>query len=135
VAEVEVKIAAHDAAAVPSTVDPTSFATPGADLRSVWTTPTTDARLKKRIVRTVIHEVIARYRHRCSRDRSARPLSWRGPHRGTPAQAAARAKRTSTSADVIAANDADPTASFGAHRNEWKLSNAALPVTARSTRR
>ena len=26
----------------------------------------------------------------CSRDRSARPLGWRGPHRDTPAQAAAR---------------------------------------------
>src|SRR5262249_526147 len=54
VAEVEAKIAAHDAATVPSTVDPASFATLAADLKSVWTTPTTDARLKKRIVRTVI---------------------------------------------------------------------------------
>src|SRR5262249_11295292 len=59
VAEVEAKIAAHDAATVPSTVDPASFATLAANLKSVWTTPTTDARLKKRIVRTVIHEVIA----------------------------------------------------------------------------
>lgn len=30
-----------------------------ADLRGVWSTPTTDARLKKRVVRTVIHEVVA----------------------------------------------------------------------------
>ena len=29
------------------------------DLKSVWTAPTTDARLKKRIVRTLIREVIA----------------------------------------------------------------------------
>jgi hypothetical protein len=34
-------------------------ATLAADLKRVWTAPTTDARLKKRIVRTVIHEVIA----------------------------------------------------------------------------
>ena len=59
VAEIEAKIAAHDAAAVRSAVDPASFATLAADLKSVWTAPTTDARLKKRIVRTVIHEVIA----------------------------------------------------------------------------
>ncbi|MGA7450795.1 MAG: hypothetical protein WBW73_05785 [Rhodoplanes sp.] len=29
------------------------------NLKSVWTAPSTDARLKKRIVGTVIHEVIA----------------------------------------------------------------------------
>jgi hypothetical protein len=34
-------------------------ATLGTDLRTVWAAPTTDARLKKRIVRTVIHEVVA----------------------------------------------------------------------------
>jgi hypothetical protein len=84
VAEVEAKIAAHDAATVPSTVDPASFATLAADLKSVWTAPTTDARLKKRIVRTVIHEVIADI------DTNAAEI-WPGPHRDTPAQAAARA--------------------------------------------
>jgi len=39
--------------------DPASLATLAADLKTVWTAPSTDARLKKRIVRTVIHEVIA----------------------------------------------------------------------------
>ena len=29
------------------------------DLPAVWSAPTTDARLKKRIVRTLIHEVVA----------------------------------------------------------------------------
>lgn len=29
------------------------------NLRAVWTAPSTDARLKKRIVRTLIHEVVA----------------------------------------------------------------------------
>ena len=59
VAEVEGKLAAHDAAKVAPVADPVSLATLAADLRSVWTAPSTDARLKKRIVRTVIHEVIA----------------------------------------------------------------------------
>src|SRR4029453_17281619 len=54
-AEVEGKIAAHDAAVAP-TVDPVSLATLAVDLKSIWNAPTTDARLKKRIVRTVIHE-------------------------------------------------------------------------------
>ena len=34
-------------------------ATLGMNLRAVWAAPTTDARLKKRIVRTVIHELVA----------------------------------------------------------------------------
>jgi len=59
VAEVESKIAAHDAGTVAPTVDPVSLATLAADLKSVWSAPTTDARLKKRVVRTVIHEVVA----------------------------------------------------------------------------
>jgi len=60
VTEVEAKIAAHNAA-MPSAREVTalSLATLADDLKSVWTAPTTDARLKKRIVRTVIHEVIA----------------------------------------------------------------------------
>jgi hypothetical protein len=29
------------------------------NLKTVWDAPTTDARLKKRIVRTLIHEVVA----------------------------------------------------------------------------
>ena len=38
---------------------PVSFAALAKDLQAVWSAPTTDARLKKRIVRTVIHEVVA----------------------------------------------------------------------------
>ena len=46
--------------AVPrQTATPVSFATLADNLQAVWTAPTTDARLKKRIVRTLIHEVIA----------------------------------------------------------------------------
>src|SRR6478736_1001301 len=56
-AEGEDKIAAHDAAKVAPIADPASLATLAANLKTVWSAPTTDARLKKRIVRTVIHEV------------------------------------------------------------------------------
>ena len=60
VTEVEAKIAAHDVAtSPPREVTPVSFATLADDLKAVWTAPTTDARLKKRIVRTVIREIIA----------------------------------------------------------------------------
>ena len=59
VAEVQGKIAAHDAAKVAPVADPASLATLAADLKTVWTSPSTDARLMKRIVRTVIQEVIA----------------------------------------------------------------------------
>jgi len=58
--EVERRIADHDAAA-PRRVDiePVCFATLAQDLKSVWSAPATDARLKKRIARTVIKEAIA----------------------------------------------------------------------------
>jgi hypothetical protein len=59
VTEVEGKIAAHDIATVAPVIDPGSLAKLAADLKTVWAAPSTDARLKKRIVRTLIHEVIA----------------------------------------------------------------------------
>jgi len=60
VAEVETKIDEHDAATTPCLKTPSpSLATLAEDLSAVWSAPTTDARLKKRIVRTVIQEVIA----------------------------------------------------------------------------
>ncbi len=73
-----------------------------ADLKSVWTTPTTDARLKKRIVRTVIHEVIADI------DTDAAEIvlfiHWvGGVHTEIRLPRRRRGQRTSTSADVIAA--------------------------------
>lgn len=60
VAEIEAKIAGHDTV-TPSRAEsaPLTFSTLAGDLRTVWTAPTTDARLKKRIVRTLIREVIA----------------------------------------------------------------------------
>ena len=57
--EVEARIAAHDRATPPRS-DPSArcFATLASDLQAVWSAPTTDARLRKRIVRTVIQEVV-----------------------------------------------------------------------------
>jgi hypothetical protein len=59
VTEIDGKIAAHDAAALPRAIVPISLATLADDLKSVWSASATDARLKKRIVRTIIREVIA----------------------------------------------------------------------------
>ena len=59
VAEIEAKIAAHDAAMPAAAVDPLALGLLASNLKAVWSAPTTDARLKKRIVRTVIHEVVA----------------------------------------------------------------------------
>lgn len=58
--EVELKLSAHDGTSA-ERPDPTpvSFATLAEDLQAVWNAPATDARLKKRIVRTLIHEVVA----------------------------------------------------------------------------
>jgi hypothetical protein len=61
VGEVDAKIAAHDAA-TPPVLEPTqaSLMMLAGDLRRMgWKAPTTDARLKKRIVRTRIREVVA----------------------------------------------------------------------------
>ena len=60
VAGVERRIAQHDAATAPrAELAPISFATVAEDFQAVWSAPTTDARLKKRIVRTVVHEAVA----------------------------------------------------------------------------
>jgi DNA invertase Pin-like site-specific DNA recombinase len=57
--EVEGKIAAHEATAAAPTIDPAMLGGLAANLKTIWSAPTTDARLKKRIVRTLIHEVVA----------------------------------------------------------------------------
>jgi DNA invertase Pin-like site-specific DNA recombinase len=101
-AEVEGRIAAHDAAMPVPVADPASLATLAADLKSVWTASSTDARLKKRIVRTVIHEVIADI------DQEAAEIvlvvHWiGGVHSELRLPRRRRGQRNSTSADVIAA--------------------------------
>ncbi len=59
VAEIERRIVEHDAAAPRHDPAPVSFGALAEDLQAVWSAPTIDARLKKRIVRTVIQEAIA----------------------------------------------------------------------------
>lgn len=91
--EIEARIAAHDAAVHKSSaVAAMDAATLGANLRTVWAAPTTDARLKKRIVlhRHSTHDGLTRIeaRQRAAADRlramgvSADPPLWAGPAAG-----------------------------------------------------
>jgi hypothetical protein len=102
VTEVEGKIAAHDAATLAPILDPGSLATLAADLKTVWAAPSTDARLKKRIVRTVIHEVIADIDPEAAE--IVLVVHWiGGVHSEMRLPRRRRGQRNSTSADVIAA--------------------------------
>jgi len=101
-AEVEGKMTAHDATAPTPAADPASLVALAADLKSVWTAPSTDARLRKRIVRTVIHEVIADI------DQEAAEVllvvHWiGGAHSEIRLPRRRRGQRNNTSTDVIAA--------------------------------
>jgi hypothetical protein len=102
VAEVEGKIAAHDATMPATTIDLTSLSSLAAELKAVWSASTTDARLKKRIVRTVVQEVVADI------DTEAAEIilvvHWMGGiHSEMRLPRRRRGQRNSTSADVIAA--------------------------------
>ncbi|EJL54864.1 site-specific recombinase, DNA invertase Pin [Rhizobium sp. CF122] len=58
--EIEAKIAKHRTVAPqPIPMSASQVAALAGNLRAVWTAPTTDARLKKRIVRALINEVVA----------------------------------------------------------------------------
>jgi DNA invertase Pin-like site-specific DNA recombinase len=60
VTDLQERIAAHDhQRPAPTSATPDDFASLASDLKTVWADPATNARLKKRIVRTLIHEVIA----------------------------------------------------------------------------
>ena len=101
--EIEQRIAAHDAAARPrSDLSPISFVTLAEDLQAVWSAPTTDARLKKRIVRTVIREAIADLD-----DATAEivlTIHWvGGSHTEHRLPRRRRGQRNSTSADIVEA--------------------------------
>jgi DNA invertase Pin-like site-specific DNA recombinase len=103
VSEIETKIAAHDGAAS-SQAEPSlpSFARLADDLEAVWKAPASDARLKKRIVRTVIREVIADI------DAEAGAIvlviHWMGGvHTELRLPRRRRGQRNSTSPDIVAA--------------------------------
>ncbi|MEC5383250.1 recombinase family protein [Aurantimonas sp. C2-6-R+9] len=103
VVDVESRLADHERSvpvAPPGTA--TDLATLASDLKSVWTAPSTDARLKKRIVRTVIEEVIADI----DEDPAEIVLTvhWSGGvHTELRLPKRRRGQRNSTSADIIAA--------------------------------
>ena len=102
-AVVEAKVAAHDAAApAREAAAPLSLAGLADDLRAVWRAPATDARLKKRVVRTVVREVVA------DLDDPAGEIvllvHWTGGiHTELRLPRRRRGQRNSTSPDVIAA--------------------------------
>ena len=103
VGEIETRIAAHDASIPgPSPLSPAHLATLATDLRTVWSTPTTDTRLKKRIVRTVIHEVVADIDDKSSE--IVLLIHWKGGvHTDLRLPKRRRGQCNSTSADIIAA--------------------------------
>ena len=103
VADVESKIATHDAA-TPARVQktPSSFATLAGNLEAIWSAPTADARLKKRIVRTVIQETVADIDDEASE--IVLLIHWiGGVHTELRLQRRRRGPRNSISADILAA--------------------------------
>jgi len=102
VADVEAKIAIHNGASPSREAAPMPLATLAEDLKSVWRAPATNARLKKRIVRTVIREVVADI------DVDAAEIilviHWMGGlHTELRLPRRRKGQRNSTSADIIAA--------------------------------
>jgi DNA invertase Pin-like site-specific DNA recombinase len=103
VGEIETRIAVHDTATPgPSPLSAMDITALAGDLRAVWSAPTTDARLKKRIVRTVIHEVVADIDDAASE--VVLLIHWiGGVHTELRLPKRRRGQRNSTSGDIIAA--------------------------------
>ncbi|KAF0206970.1 MAG: resolvase domain-containing protein [Methylocystaceae bacterium] len=102
VADLESKIVAHETASPTPTIDPAALALLGANLKTVWSAPTTDARLKKRIARTLIHEVVADIDDDASEIVIA--VHWTGgAHSELRLPKRRRGQRNSTPANIIAA--------------------------------
>ena len=79
-----------------------SLASLASNLKTIWTAPTTDARLKKRIVRTLIHEVVADIDDAASE--IVLIVHWvGGAHSELRLPKRRRGQRNSTSADIIQA--------------------------------
>lgn len=101
-AEVEGKIAMHDAAKPAPIADPASLDVLSSNLKTVWDAPTTDARLKKRIARTLIHEVVPDIDDAASE--IVLIVHWvGGAHSELRLPKRPRGERNSTSADIIQA--------------------------------
>lgn len=102
-AQVEARIAAHDASTSrPAPPSPNDLSDLAADLKAVWNDPQTDARLKKRVVRTLIREVIADIDDDASE--IVLLVHWAGgAHSELRLPRRRKGQRNSTSANVIAA--------------------------------
>lgn len=102
-ADVEAKIATHDATAPgPSSLAVLDAATLAGNLRAIWAAPTTDARLKKRLVRAVIHEVVADIDDETSE--IALLIHWvGGAHNELRLPKRRRGQRNSTAPEIITA--------------------------------
>jgi DNA invertase Pin-like site-specific DNA recombinase len=102
VAAYETRIAEHDAAAPSAVLPPVSLDVLARDVQAVWSAPTTDARLKKRIVRTLIHEAVADIDDGAAE--IVLTLHWvGGAHTEHRLPRRRRGQRTSTSADIVEA--------------------------------
>jgi hypothetical protein len=102
VAEVEGKLAAHNASTPAPALAPASLGVMASNLRTVWSAPTTDARVKKRIVRTLIQEVVADIDDAASE--IVLIVHWvGGAHSELRLPKRRRGQRNSTSADIIQA--------------------------------
>ena len=96
------KITAHDAAMPATVIDTAALELLASNLQQVWTSPTTDTRLKKRIVRTLIHEVVADIDDAASE--IVLIVHWvGGTHSELRLPKRRRGQRNSTSADIIQA--------------------------------
>jgi hypothetical protein len=102
VAEVEGRIAAHDATAPAPVIEPATLGLLASNLKTVWLAPTSDVRLKKRIVRTLIHEVVADIDDAAAQ--IVLVIHWTGgAHSEIRLPKRRRGQRNSTSADIIEA--------------------------------
>src|SRR6266446_603224 len=82
--------------------DPASLGVLASNLKTVWDAPTTDARLKKRVVRTLVHEVVADIDDAASE--IVLIVHWvGGAHSELRLPKRRRGQRNSTSADIIQA--------------------------------
>ncbi|GLR98729.1 hypothetical protein [Bradyrhizobium liaoningense] len=90
----------HDAATPALLADPVSLGVLASNLKAVWDAPTADTRLKKRIVRTLIHEVVADIDDAASE--IVLIVHWvGGAHSELRLPKRRRGQRNSTSADTV----------------------------------
>ena len=100
--DIENKLAAHNASSPIVAIDPVSLGALASNLRTVWSASTTDARLKKRIVRTLIHEIVADIDDAASE--IVLFVHWvGGAHSQIRLPKRRRGQRNSTSADIVLA--------------------------------